>query len=655
MGPPGTYAARQRFLASYYGMAAVSEGLGGVLSAPVELHPHQLRVVRRVLRDPFQRYLLADEVGLGKTIEAGLIIRQRFLDAPRSLITISCPASLVSQWREEMDEKIGIRSFRPGGATIEAFDEAKKPFEPIDVPDLLVIDEAHRIAAGWRSGDSQAESLFERAAALTTRTPRVLLLSATPVLHHERTLLAMLHLLDPDTYKLDEEAQFVKRMREREKIAGIFSRIDEAAPTFILKQAVQEIGDAISDDPKLTDLVGDVWTALENDAIGITEELEALRSHITETYRVHSRVLRNRRQQVGDDGYRVRGRSGVTLVDTGDDGREEVEGWLSQVRSALVDEAADDPARLDVAARFFYLFLERASGDLDALFALGRAILTRRKAEFRAAGCNSRDVAVLRSMWPSEDIAGLVRDLDRIQDELSRAQANRWMRTLWKAISEASAEFPDASNAPKVVVFATSAVTCQKLATYLGDRLKSDDVALLVEGMSSEDRSEASLRFRSSSKCRFLVGDRSAEEGLNLQNADLVAMVDFPVDTIRIEQRLGRVDRRSDRPPVKSVALAPEEGGLLALWLKALRDGFGVFEEYIAPIQFAVDRVESAFLRDLFLAGDSEATRDVKALADASSDRTRANRPRRCFGRTRRLTNTRKGTHRTLRSLRNEL
>src|SRR5258708_19253322 len=82
------------------------------MSATIELQPHQLEVARRVLRDPAQRYLLADEVGLGKTIEAGIIIRQAVIDNPRHhKIVVVAPETLVTQWQEELRFRFGLGSF----------------------------------------------------------------------------------------------------------------------------------------------------------------------------------------------------------------------------------------------------------------------------------------------------------------------------------------------------------------------------------------------------------------------------------------------------------------------------------------------------------------------------------------------------------------
>ncbi|MCV6072035.1 SNF2-related protein, partial [Escherichia coli] len=77
-----------------------------ISSSAVELEPHQLAVVRRVLQDKDPKYILADEVGLGKTIEAGMVIREHALEATGHVsMLIAVPAPLVSQWREELAER----------------------------------------------------------------------------------------------------------------------------------------------------------------------------------------------------------------------------------------------------------------------------------------------------------------------------------------------------------------------------------------------------------------------------------------------------------------------------------------------------------------------------------------------------------------------
>ena len=89
---------------------AASATASGLASASVRLLPHQLHVVRRLREDPIQRYLLADEVGLGKTIEAGAVLRQLITDAPASRVAVVAPTTLLSQWERELYEKFDIDS-----------------------------------------------------------------------------------------------------------------------------------------------------------------------------------------------------------------------------------------------------------------------------------------------------------------------------------------------------------------------------------------------------------------------------------------------------------------------------------------------------------------------------------------------------------------
>src|SRR5579871_3836228 len=89
-------------------------GLTALASAAVELLEHQVAIVRRILADPIERYLLADEVGLGKTIEAGILIRQHIIDQPnRALVLVVVPDHLVPQWKNELATKFFLTARSP--------------------------------------------------------------------------------------------------------------------------------------------------------------------------------------------------------------------------------------------------------------------------------------------------------------------------------------------------------------------------------------------------------------------------------------------------------------------------------------------------------------------------------------------------------------
>ena len=103
--------ARLPMLQSLVAQRAASGGASALLSSAVEIFPHQVHAALTVLSDPVQRYLLADEVGLGKTIEAGFVIRQVLLDEPRSRVVVITPDILRRQWQTELREKFFVDDF----------------------------------------------------------------------------------------------------------------------------------------------------------------------------------------------------------------------------------------------------------------------------------------------------------------------------------------------------------------------------------------------------------------------------------------------------------------------------------------------------------------------------------------------------------------
>src|SRR5207248_576405 len=121
---------------------AAAHGLSGLQSASVEVIPHQVEVVRRVLLDPVQRYLLADEVGMGKTIEAAIVLRQVLLDDAHARVLVLAPAPLVLQWVRELHEKFDIDE-NEERVTVAPIQELAG-ITPGEY-DTLVVDEAHQV------------------------------------------------------------------------------------------------------------------------------------------------------------------------------------------------------------------------------------------------------------------------------------------------------------------------------------------------------------------------------------------------------------------------------------------------------------------------------------------------------------------------------
>lgn len=167
---------------------------------PLHLYDHQRHAVLRVLRHMRGRALLADEVGLGKTIEAGVILREYLVRGLVHRVLILVPSTLVGQWREELAQKLGIRVHRVAGIgqwsrheqVIASLDLAKRPEHAQQITaipwDMVIVDEAHRLK-------SQTSVNWQFVNALHKKF--ILLLTATPVQNDLRELYNLITLLKP--------------------------------------------------------------------------------------------------------------------------------------------------------------------------------------------------------------------------------------------------------------------------------------------------------------------------------------------------------------------------------------------------------------------------------------------------------------------------
>lgn len=180
---------RRAFVQSITAQRAVTMGMSGVLSSAIDFESHQLEVVRRILQDPVQRYMLADEVGLGKTIEAGMLIRQCILDlGPEAQVLIIVPAVLIRQWVNELTEKFFLGSEIGQTVHVVALNDQPTILRLLKLSNMLVIDEAHHLTGGRENSHA---SVYQAISAAAPKIDRVILLSATPALHNERGFLEM--------------------------------------------------------------------------------------------------------------------------------------------------------------------------------------------------------------------------------------------------------------------------------------------------------------------------------------------------------------------------------------------------------------------------------------------------------------------------------
>lgn len=564
-------------------LTAQREALGGLTAlgtAAIELYPHQLAVVRRVLADPIQRYILADEVGLGKTIEAAILVSQHLLDTnDQARVLVLCPDHLCGQWRDELAMKFALDG--DPRVSVGSIDDdtwlTKRP-------SMLVVDEAHQ-PAGWAFGDPPLAARFTRLAAIAEAAKCVLLLSATPVLHNESGFFAMLHLLDRRAHPLDRLDAFRARVEARNVVAEALGKLVEGTPRALALGALDRLAVTLVGDGNGLVRLASVRSRLEaTPAVGDDTEVRELRAYIAETYKLTRRILRTRRDDraLRDD---LPVRAGLTWLDLDSDaahalGEGLVEAWRDALPYGLAGESAKEAARVLSAFLAAHLShprcLREAWGARLAALGNGGSALFAAEPTLLADG-----IAQMEEMPPSDA------RLDRLVRWLTREKVPR----------------------ERAVVF----VDDPAVARVVEAGLRAGGVADVARCTRGEAHAQAEFL---AGRVRVLVCDRTVEEGLNLQTvAASLVFFDLLFEPMRIEQRIGRLDRLEGKKRVHMVGFAPA-GAYERAWAALLESALRVFERSVAPLQYFL----AAELRRLSEALPAAGPSGIKAATDRLRD-----------------------------------
>lgn len=575
--------ARHRLSEFVASQRATYRGLTALATAKIELHLHQLAAVKRVLSDPVHRYLLADEVGLGKTIEAGLLIAQHLIDEGSSAsVVLVTPESLAEQWKSELGSLFGLRDDpRLHLLSFASLGTPSRSEEVAPTPTLVVVDEAH-LSASWAFPSEKGprgEIAAERYRALEklARCPKLLLLSGTPVLHHEDGFLAMLHLLEPEAYDLNDREAFRTRVAARAVVGDALAQLSSDYQDEFLTEALAQLSSAIDTDDELTERIRSVRELLETSSPGTAHAIEELRSYLLECYRLHRRIIRTHRESAVVAKLLPR-RTGLEFLPAGEDRmRERAFEALDDWRRRAVNSPTE---RVHVGKVFGGMLTSALSHPSQ----LGRAF---------------------------EDRAAMLRNGDG--PELFEGEAS-WLVDF--ALEFVKAPNDDDVRASALADFLRVGAPAQKRAVVFVD---SPEIADLVVGVFSrvKDLRARVLRFSpGDTKCvttyekqrnAILVCDHHAEEGLNLQRkASTILFYDLPFDIGRVEQRIGRFDRLEGMKEL-SFRMVEPVGSYETGWAKLLAEHVRIFERSVARLQYVLSDALTGLRSDLIEAGPTEA------------------------------------------------
>jgi len=549
----------------------------------IDLLPHQLAAVYGVpptpempdgqpgmLDHPRLRFLLADDAGAGKTIMAGLVIREMLLRHLVKRVLIVPPAGLVGNWERELRNLFRLRFRILSGADAQdsnPFTDSRSDLAIISVDtlwrdrmreaylaaspyDLVVFDEAHKLSA-WRDADLTIHKThrYEMAEQIARQGRHLLLMTATPHMGKDDPYYFLWRLLEPELLSTREAFGRLTRAQKRR---------------YLLRRMKEEM---VRFDGT------DIFPPRESKTIeypltqGPGQEQD-LYDQTTVYCQTHY------------DRARLRNRSAAGLA-------------MSILQRRLASSTWALLKSLERRA-------EKLSGTLQALES---GLLSMEELEARQSNLPTRDVRDVKTGDEEESEAGL--EESERQDEVVlsateahtieelRAELNEVKRLvrlarqvydqkqeskfdkLWEALEE----YPDGSapltTGTKVLIFTEFRDTLSFLVNRLEGKGLTGKIAHIHGGMGYKERDRQAAFFRDPDGARIMVATDAAGEGINLQFCWLLINYDIPWNPARIEQRMGRVHRYKQTHDVlllNMVAAGTREGRVLKVLLDKLEN-----------------------------------------------------------------------------------
>ncbi len=519
-------------------LAFLFDPMMAVHTANVQPLPHQISAVYESMlpRQPL-RFVLADDPGAGKTIMAGLYIRELIMRADARRILIVSPGSLSEQWRDELREKFGLE-FHVFSRELEAAHPNGNPFESLDHLivrldqmsrneelqnkvcaeswDLVVFDEAHKLSAHFSGSEMKRTGRYKFAERIGAHTRHLLLMTATPHNGKEEDFQLFLALLDSDRFygKFRDGAHKVdcsdlmRRMVKEDLVkfdgTPLFPERRAYTVNYTLSPIEAALYHAVTEYVKTEMGKAEQLEGGRKGSVGFA--LTALQRRLASSPEAIFQSLQRRRDRLQNK---------LREVQIGDRGR-----MFSEVlRPPMESEIPEDEDDLNAEEQES---LEETLVDQ----ATAAQTIAELEGEILLLGTL---VQQARELVTSKQ--------DRKWDELSRILQQDDPQTRDKD-----------GRLRKFIVFTEHRDTLNYLRDQICGVLGNPNAVVTIHGGTHRDeRKKAQELFRSDIDVRVLVATDAAGEGVNLQNANLMVNYDLPWNPNRLEQRFGRIHRIGQR------------------------------------------------------------------------------------------------------------
>lgn len=617
----------------YLGRAVVSKsinilensiyGFKELAGSKIYLLPHQVNTIMRCLQETPCRYMLADEVGMGKTIEAISVYKIFTMNRSNTKSLIIVPQTLKEQWISELLLKFNILN----GVGVNNNLLMVKPLAELSESetryqwDFVIVDEVHKYL--------YIRDEYEALHRISELARNLLLLSATPVQQKKEEYLDLLRLLLPQKYDLFSVERFGKLISQQGKIIQKTALIlddlgdfEEEIETVVednrdahdsedceelyeeIYEGLEEICDDL-DDEKLNDLLKQI--KYEDEDLGVYA-IKVIISYICSNYQIESNIIRNRRKMLEseeDELQLMASRDLIELKYSVDNERNiyellsynELSNWIIKgLNNGILDIEADVKPLLSSFFSSPWAFMERVL----------------------SLNVNDNIIEYARKWLEIEQF-----NVDHIDDILNDPEEylDSYSSRLVVVLNALFDEFYD----KKVVLFTNYIETFNSYRQALIIAFSEEETSFFGANMLTEDMELNAYRFQTQNECRIMLCDHTGGEGRNFQCADYVIHIDLPWDASTIEQRIGRLDRLErdlSRPVVYSVVvhtIGTFEEALFSFF----KDGLQIFNYSLSGMEIIMkdinDEIISAIKGD-FKYGLFERIPRIIALAKSMRD-----------------------------------
>jgi superfamily II DNA or RNA helicase len=518
-------------------LAYLFDPLLAVHTSLVDPLPHQITAVyeQMLVRQPL-RFLLADDPGAGKTIMAGLLIKELLARGDLEKCLIVCPGSLVEQWQDELDRRFhlpfdiltndALEAARTGNWFLEhplAICRLDKLSRNEDVQaklqqvgyDLIICDEAHKMSASFFGGEIKFTKRYRLGQLLSGLTRHFLLMTATPHNGKEQDFQLFMALLDGD--------RFEGRLRDGVHVAD---------PSDMMRRMVKENLLKFDGTPLFPERIAYTVTYTLSD--GEADLYKQVTDYVREEFnRVEAMENEGRRGTVGFALTILQRRlasSPEAIYQSLRRRRERLEKRLREEQ--LLKRGAE--VRIDVGAGLPTYTNE----DLDELEEYPDAEVEQEEEQVVDQASAARTIREL------EIEIRMLRDLENTAHKVRLSGSDRKWDELSKLLQNNGEMFDANGLRRKLVLFTEHRDTLNYLEEKIKSLIGRSEAVVTIHGsMGREERKKAQEAFTQDKDVQVLIATDAAGEGINLQRAHLMVNYDLPWNPNRLEQRFGRIHR----------------------------------------------------------------------------------------------------------------